>query len=196
MVGASCVQASEIFGTISTDPGQLYPVASSTPAVGQPQNSSNNGSIMPKASGGSGLIIQKPDQEDAASKKNKNSDKAGESADKDNVKVLGISYYPDNSLLRGSGHHIYIIKGKLKKLIRNLKELQNYRGQPIYEMTDEELSTYQTKTYLDGDLIREKGREKVYVIKNGIKKLILNLNELRLYYSGLRIYDISPEIME
>jgi hypothetical protein len=175
--------ASEIIGHISTDPASLTNTASTVPAVNPPEVKSDDKANSSIKSGGSSFIFQKPVQANVAD----------EAAGKNNVKVLGIKYYPDNSLLRGDGHDVYIIKGRVKKLIRNLKELQRYRGRPIYESTDEDLSLYPTRNYFDGDLIRVKGDIKIYVINNGKKQYVKNMEELQKQHFGLKIFNISQE---
>ncbi len=112
------------------------------------------------------------------------------------TKVLGIEFYPDGSLVRGKDNKIYIIEGKIKKYIKNLIELKKYAGQEIYYVEEEFLNLYKTKNYLNGSLIREKGKHKIYVILNGKKKHILNIKELRLYYFKQKIFNISIEKMK
>jgi hypothetical protein len=180
------VNASEIIGHISTNPDLLNNIASTVPAENPPVVNSDDKANLPDKTGGSGFIFQKTAQTDESNK----------NVEKNNVKVLGIKYYPNNSLLRGSGPDVYIIKGKIKKLIRNLKELYKYRGQPIYESTDEDLSLYPTRDYLDGDLIRAKGDNKIYVISNEEKQYIKSLEELHRQYFGLKIFNISQEEMD
>jgi hypothetical protein len=182
---ASGVEASEIFGLISTDPNLLKHSTGTAPLASSPLANLDDELTVPNESGGSGLIFQKLSKASGTS----------ETSGKGNVKVLGIKYYPDNSLLRDSSKRIYFIKSKAKKPIHNLKELAKYRGQVIYEATFEELAIYPTRGHLDGDLIREKGDIKVYVLRNSIKKHILNLDELRISFFGQQIFNISREEM-
>jgi len=58
------------------------------------------------------------------------------------------------------------------------------------------LAKYQDRSHLDGGLIWQKGDVKVYVIVKGVKRHILNLEELRAHYLGLEIFNISREEME
>ena len=184
--GVSGVQASEITGQISTNPNLPNNIASTAPIENIPLVNKDEKLITSNNSGGSGSIFQKSIEKGIADK----------TVEEENVKVLGIKHYPDNSLLRGSDHYIYLISNKIKKPIHNLKELAKYRGQVIYEATDEELSVYQTKEHLDGDLIRIKGAFKIYVIRDGRKQYIKNLEELRRYYFGLEIFNITQEEMD
>jgi len=114
---------------------------------------------------------------------------------KSEVKVLGISLYPDGTLLRGTDHKIYLIQGRMKKYIANFKELAKFRGQAILPAISEELSQYQTRGHLAGELIRQKGEVKVYEITKVGKHHVLNLAELRAHYFGLEIFNISAEEM-
>ncbi|RLC38033.1 hypothetical protein DRH27_03245 [Candidatus Falkowbacteria bacterium] len=178
--------ASEIFGHISTNPNDY-------PAKDSGQISDTGGNVL---SGNSGS------EEEAGApiifKRNIvliDDPKNTESMSEKDIKVLGISHYPDNSLVRGPDNKIYVIQGQTKKHVVNLKELQKYSGQPIYFMEDSELDKYQNRQYLNGRLIREKGTARVYVVKNSQKKYILNLEELRAYYFGQEIYNISRDEM-
>jgi len=189
LFSAQAAGASEIFGNISTNPSD-FPANNSDQAPNNDNNSTptiydNKDNNLPPA--GAPLIFQnksEPAEADNISKK-----------EKEDIKVLGISHYPDNTLLRGSDCKIYIIRGHTKKHVISLKELRKYAGQVIYDVDSKELAKYQTRQYLNKDLIREKGTVEVYVIKNSKKKHILNLKELRAGYFGQEIYNISHEEM-
>ena len=111
------------------------------------------------------------------------------------AKVLGVKAYPDGTLLRSSDLKIYLIQGRAKKYINSLRELVAYRGRAIINATDEELSGYQSYKHKDGELIRLRGEIKVFVVTKGSKQYIPNLEELRAHYSGLEIFNISREEM-
>lgn len=175
--------ASEIFGRISTNPNDLPSNQNNPPLPEEPEEHQE----AKKVEGGAVIIL--PSQK-------KTVDQAENSQSKTiKVRVLGISHYKDGSLLRSHSHKIYIIQGQVKKYIANLKELQEYRGQAINEATDEELSEYQTREHLDGELVREKGDVKVYVIEQGKKRHILQLSEFLTHYAGQDIFNISREEM-
>ncbi len=112
------------------------------------------------------------------------------------VKVLGFSAYPDNTLLRDSCGRIYIIQHQYKKYIHNLRELQNYSGQNIYEVSDDYLQQYQDRQYFSGELIREVGQKKIFFITKGKLKHILNLTELRKNFFGQEIFNVSHQEMQ
>jgi len=114
--------------------------------------------------------------------------------------VLGEKTYADGTLLRGSDKKVYlVINGKLKHLA-SLKELSKYAGKEIKKVSDEIISSMGKisetgsvlgeKKYGNGQLIRN-DNVKVYVIENGKKKHILNLEELAKYYLGKPIYRVT-----
>lgn len=166
----SPVNASEIMGSISTNPNNLEPMAEiSNLPVETRQASSLQGTLE--------MSHGAPAQ------------------DEDEVLVLGFSQYPDSSLLRGDDARIYLIKGKYKKHIKTLKELEKYSGQIIFHVSDKELSEYQTRVHLNGDLIREEGDAKIFNIVDGRLKHVLNLEELRANFAGQEIFNISQKEM-
>ncbi|MCU0679649.1 MAG: hypothetical protein MUC28_04370, partial [Planctomycetes bacterium] len=169
---------------ISTDPQAVQGGAVETP---DGQNQSASGSGGNNTGGNSGLILNNR----AIAKT------AGTTLPEKNteIKVLGSTYYPDGSLLRGPDKKIYLIEGKAKKHILNLAELQKYRRKTIFNVTDEELFVYQERAHLNGELIREKGTVKVYAIAQSRRRHILNLEELRQYYFGREIFNIIREEM-
>jgi hypothetical protein len=183
--------ASEIFGKISTDLNQNPPVVKNNPAspvllksddelvVPDVPIATTSKKIIDKKIATSTIKIEPlvaPDEETVA-------------------KVMGTKIYPDGTLLRGADNKIYLIQGKIKKHITDLRELWKYRGRPIFSASEEELASYSDRAHINGELIRQKGDVKVYVIVNGAKKHILDLIELRAYYSGLEIFNIEPEEM-
>jgi hypothetical protein len=177
------VYASEIKGTISTDPNKLPGNQINPPASGP-------ASAIPtvkKEVSSSGMILPVKNSSTVQTK--------ASGAEKQIIKVLGIEHYHDGSLLRGGNHKIYLLQGTVRKYIANLPELQRFRGQLIIDVSDEVLTQYQIRGHLNGELIREKGTVRVYVIEQGRKKHILNLHELRAHYFGLEIFNINREEM-
>ncbi|MDO8667638.1 MAG: hypothetical protein Q7K35_00890 [bacterium] len=168
--------ASEIFGQISTNPnapaggGNNPPIE--TPAVG---------------SGGGAVILPQQNLKKDQPEKIK--------AVMPEPKVLGVKVFLNESLLRGADRKIYLIQGQNKKHILNFTELRKYSGRVIYEATTEELSGYRTREHSDGELIRQRGDIKIYVIEKGLKRHVLNLDELRARYFGREIFNISLEEM-
>jgi hypothetical protein len=106
--------------------------------------------------------------------------------------VKGLVYYPDSSLLRDDMGTVYILKGKYKKKIFTLAELAKYQGQEILDVATEVLARYETKNYWPGDLIRQIGDDKVYVLLKAGKKHIKSLEELAQKYFGQEIHNLTP----
>ncbi len=109
------------------------------------------------------------------------------------VLVLGFSRYPDNSLVRGTGGRIFLIRGESKRHIRTLKELVNYKGQVIFDVSDEYLGQYKNRDYLNGDLIRAQGDVKIFHIVNDKLQHVLNLEDLRQNFAGQEIFNVPIE---
>ena len=177
--------ASEIFGRISTDPRAVQGTpASETPAPGGGGGGNYPGSASPLASVSRPVkVAPSPDNDKPDPEKT------------EEVKVLGARHFPDGSLLRGPDKRIYRIEGQVKKYIANLDELKKYRGQKIFNVTADELKEFEAREHLNGELIREIGTLRVYVIKEGRRRHILNLEELRAHYFGLEIHNIRREEM-
>ena len=116
---------------------------------------------------------------------------------KDNIKkvdeivTLGIETYVDGTLLRDADGKIYLINNGFKIHIPNLKKLQEFAGKIIYDVKNKELENYKNKKYFIGDLIRKQGDIKIFVITDNGLKYILNLEELRLNYFGLEIFNVD-----
>jgi len=180
MLCASNVGASEIFGRISTDPNAQPGNTNNPPASAEQPSPVPQTETKEQVGGAVILPLQNVQKSQTITQE---------------VKVLGASYYPDGSLLRDSSNKIYLIQGQVKKYIPNLHELAKYRGQAILEVTDQDLSQYQTREHLTGELIRQRGEVKVYEIVAGGKHHILNLEELRAHYFGKEIFNISGEEM-
>jgi hypothetical protein len=175
------VQASEITGQISTNPNNLPGSGDDGDNPGDDQEAD----IENQPAAGSGIFVRNINI--PGNKKNNDGTKEEE------IKVLGIKYYPEHSLLRKSGQRIYLIEGNTKKYVSSLKELQAYQGQIIFDVEDEELLKYQTREHLNGDLIREKGRPEIFVIEDSEKTHILNLDELRANFFSQEIFNISTK---
>ncbi len=190
MFFASNTEASEIFGKISTDPNALSTFTNNPPTPGETNEQPNASTVGPEITNQIGGAVILPLNQNAVISKTEE-DRTVNSE----VKVLGLSLYPDGTLLRGTDHKIYLIQSQMKKYIPNLKELAKFRGRAILPATTEELSQYQARGHLIGELIRQKGEVKVYEITTGGKHHILNLTELREHYFGLEIFNISAEEM-
>jgi len=184
------VEASEIFGFISTDPNAL---PTSTSAQRDDASKEKYAPVREAAkapSSNSGSII--------AIKSRPGQDIKGEqaaqtvSAIKDE-KIMGMKLYPDGTLLRGGDNRIYLITGGAKKKIANLDELSGYAGRSILKASDELLANYPDKKLSYGELVRQKGRQKVYVVSAGGKKHILNLEELRKNHFGKKIHNLDEK---
>ena len=190
MLVAITINASELTGKISTDPQVLANIDNGTNS-GQTNNNQNNSNSDQNASPSTNLTNQIQGLDSNYQTIRSIASKKGVKQ----IKILGISLYPDNSLLRNTDHRIYLVKNGFKKHILSLKELQKYRGQSIYDILPEELAYYQTRGHLDGELIKEKGRKEVYAIVGGKKQRISGPSELRKHFRGLEIFSVSHEEM-
>lgn len=116
------------------------------------------------------------------------------------IKVLGVSdvIFDDGMLVRSSNMKVYIIEKGMRRYISGMIELAKYRGQEIFNVDNEDLNKYKMieKKYRDGELIRGFGEEKVYVIKNGVKRHIVSYEELKKNYFGLEIFNISQKELD
>jgi hypothetical protein len=191
MLVATRTNASELTGKISTDPQILVNIVNGT-SSGQDNGSQNN--IVSVSSGGSTNAAATSQTPELGNNYQTIYATAGKKGNRQ-IKILGISLYPDNSLLRNIDHRIYLVKGGFKKPVLSPKELQQYRGQGIYDVTPEELAYYQTRGHLDGELIKEKGRREIYVIVNGKRQRISSPADLQKHYRGVEVFSISHEEM-
>ncbi|KKS33335.1 MAG: hypothetical protein UU95_C0035G0003 [Parcubacteria group bacterium GW2011_GWC2_42_12] len=175
--------ASEIFGQISTNPNAPAG-GGNNPPTAEPSSPVETPVVKPS----SGAIIlptqNRPEVQPLAVQ-----------PATPKSEVLGLKVYPDGSLLRGADQKIYLIQGQVKKHIISLEELKKYQGRAILKATAEELSGLESREHLDGELIRQRGDVKVYVIKQGPRQHILNLEELRAHYFGREIFNLSREQM-
>ncbi len=209
------VQASEVFGKISTNPSKNNSSFQTSEDSIEEEEDSGSSSDSSSSSGGgdlgdtvSGDETENTVEENETEEENDSiaeiiasstpADLPKEKAvleDEPIKMILGAKIYPDGTLLRGPDKRIYLIKNSAKKYIVDLEELSLYAGRKIISASAEELSCYKNRGHLDGELIRQREKEKVYVIINGAKKHILNLEELRAHYAGLEIFNIEPEEM-
>lgn len=111
--------------------------------------------------------------------------------------VKGVKRYADGTLLRSlKSKKIYLLKAGNKALIENLEQLGRFRGMPIYGETEESLAQYpeiklaEMAGLKDGALCRASKDKKIYVIREGKKRHIINLAELRKY-AGQPIINLS-----
>jgi hypothetical protein len=170
--------ASEITGRISTDPHAI--ISTGTPPVEEPYLS-----VKPVATPGSSAMFLK--------NRNIFTSVSTSTNDKVTPKVLGIVHIADGSLLRGSRHRVYLVRGEAKRIVRNLAELRRYAGRPILDVSDAELSQYPDRAYLDGELLRARGEARIYVLEAGRKRGITSIKELAGKYPGQEIINVSPE---
>jgi hypothetical protein len=184
------VNASELIGRISTDPQVLANIVNGTSSGQTDSNQGNTNSGQ-----GANLNTSSANQSQVVSSSYQTIRSIAGKKGAKQIKILGISLYPDNSLLRNVDHKIYLVKNGFKRPIVSLKELQKYRGQDIYDVLPEELAYYPTRGHLDGELIKEKGRKEVYAIVGGKKQLISSPSELRKHYRGIEIFSISHKEM-
>jgi len=105
--------------------------------------------------------------------------------------VLGVKYYANGTLIRGQDKKIYLIKNNKLVVIRTVAQLKEYKGQKIYDVPDPVIRQY--LDFFDGQLIRDPDK-KIYVITQGLKKPIKNLQELK-QFGARKIHDVSLEIL-
>jgi hypothetical protein len=177
--------ASEITGRISTSPNDNS-VEEEVESVTPPSPR-----VLP-AGNKVGADI-KAEKKKALPQSNKKEEKIPSEIKKE---VLGAKIHPDGSLVRGSDSKIYLVVGTAKRYIATFGELAKHVGKKIFSVSDEELSLYDKRGHLDGELVRERGSVKVYVLINRMKKHILNTDELRAYYAGREIFNIFAEEMK
>jgi len=171
---------SEITGFISNDPKR----------PGQNINAGNN-----TGNGTGGVIVEQNNNKESASGGNGilvTRHKISQQ-DKDKTLVLGFDRLPDNTLVRDSRGKVYVIRGEIKKVIWDLRELKKYSNQPILKLPDSDLAKYPTRRFYNCALIRLKGDSKVYLVVSGQKHQIKSPGELKLDYSGQIIYNIDKE---
>jgi hypothetical protein len=176
---------SEITGYISTDP--------SRPGEDINQDDDSNDSpettVPAQPNGGSSLVF--------LNNKEKKSELISEeeivNSNIENPIVLGFDRLPENTLVRDESGRVYIIKGERKIVIWDLVELWQYRGEPILDLPDSELSTYPTRRFFDNKLIRENNNDKIFVIRNGRKQPVKSLQELADKFFGQKIYNVGKE---
>ena len=173
----SPVSASEITGTISTNPNILEPIVD-----GDIEDTSSGSRV---SGGGSAFLL------DNSTVETKHASSAPEDMGEEDVIVLGFNQYPDGTLIRGSDSKIYLIKNGYKKHIKTLEELAKYSGQVIFDANKEELGWYETREYLDGDLIRFAGDVKIYHVVDNDLEHVLNLEELRADFFGQEIFNLN-----
>ena len=101
--------------------------------------------------------------------------------------VLGVKVYANGTLLKGGNNRIYVVIDNKLQYISSLRELIKYRG-PILKVSDEVIASF---LYTDGTLIRAKGDNKIYVIKDGKKVHIKSLAELRKYKGSIIVISVD-----
>ncbi len=126
--------------------------------------------------------------------------------------IKGIMEFITGSLVRGCGPEVYHVLGNEIYHIPNWQYLHdNYFAQRIYNVTDEVIAQYvETKVdnkaaqgkiskiygiklYSDGTLLRTTNG-KIYVISNGKKMYISNLDELKKY-AGNKMYNVTDAVL-
>jgi hypothetical protein len=119
------------------------------------------------------------------------------------IDIIDTITFAEKSLLRGCGPEVYLLKNDMLVHIPSWQELHDkYFAHRIYNVSNEVLALYPhwtppqvagIKVYGDGSLIR--GTDKmVYIIENGAKRHITNLEEL-VTYIGKKIYDVSDDVL-
>jgi hypothetical protein len=112
--------------------------------------------------------------------------------------VLGVKLYPAGSLLRVPSHKIYfVVSTSTVKYVSGLKELWQYRGREIFNVSEEILIQYKqilgVKIYADGTLLRGPDY-RIYLIANGRKQYISSFPELAKYKNH-KTYNVSADVL-
>ncbi len=114
--------------------------------------------------------------------------------------VLGVKIKPDNTLVRTPDTKVYLISngGRKTKIVSLFDLYYRFKGQPIENITFEELSYYPdlnkavlgTKVFTNGTLVRAEDY-RVYVIENGMKKYLPTLEDVRAYGKNKKIQNVT-----
>lgn len=114
--------------------------------------------------------------------------------------VLGVKIKPDNTLVRTPDTKVYLISngGKKTRIVSVFDLYYKFKGQPIENITFEELSYYPdlnkpvlgTKVFANGTLVRAEDY-RVYVIENGKKKYLPTLEDIRPYGTNKKIQNVT-----
>ncbi|GEM_PF-2377193 len=115
--------------------------------------------------------------------------------------VLGEKIYPNGTLLRTPDKKIFVINGDKKQRVLTLNDLKKFVGKKIMDVSFEDFKmsrgSGQTvlgkKAFSNGTLLRTPDK-KIFVIINGQKQRILNLEQLKKY-SGKKINDVGFETL-
>jgi len=202
LIFSSSINASEITGRISTNMDSIDYEDSSESDVEDVEEDENKDiyedennieEIIENNETGGGFVIFN----NLIEKNKKDTTVQVKDDDSEEVKTLGVFkvHFDNGMLIRGSDMRIYIIEDQAKRYIPSLKDLLKYKGQEIFNVDDRAIRQYRDiyKKYLDGQLIREFGEEKVYVIKGGKKIHIISIEELWENYTGEEIFNVSRE---
>ena len=119
------------------------------------------------------------------------------------VDIIDTIVFEEKSLLRGCGPEVYLLKNDMLVHIPTWQDLHDkYFAHRIYNVSDEVLDLYPhwmppqvagIKVYGDGSLLRGTDK-KVYIIENGAKRHVVNLEEL-IDYIGKKIYDVTDDVL-
>jgi len=113
--------------------------------------------------------------------------------------VLEARIYQNGTLLRGSDKKIFVVENSVLKYIVNLEQLRKYAGKEIIDVDDSEISSFNKTMVLDntvysnGTLLRGSDK-KIFVIIDGKKQHIINLEQLRMY-AGKEIIDVEDSVL-
>lgn len=114
--------------------------------------------------------------------------------------ALRLLDYGDRNLLQSDEGKVYLIAQGKKKYISTLDELDRYSGIPIYPAKQEELNLYQDadlitlrdRQYASNVLLRNSDNGKIYLIANGMKKHLSNMEQVK-HYSRFKIISVNND---
>lgn len=113
--------------------------------------------------------------------------------EKEIIEVKGAFFYQNGKLLK-YGEKIYIIENQMKRHIRTLKELFDYRGKEIIDVDFTVINSYPSRDFRKGDLIRGDDMRIFVILDNGAKH-ILNIRELQKNHFGKIIHNIPDKLL-
>lgn len=107
-----------------------------------------------------------------------------------------LQVYTEGMLIRSSDMRIYVVRGGYIEYIPSLKDLYRYKNQEIFNVGINTIEMYplRSKIFAEGTLLRQ-GFEKIFVIKEGRKVHVLNLEILKSEYAGKEIFDVSDSVI-
>ncbi|MFA5029518.1 MAG: hypothetical protein WC518_02055 [Patescibacteria group bacterium] len=121
---------------------------------------------------------------------------------KDGPEITSYTLYPAGTLLQDSQTKqiFYVISGKKRPIINKEILAFNFNGLPVKKVSPVELESYRSGnpvTLPDGELVKIKGANTVYVISNGKRLPIFNAKIFeKMNYKWTNVKTVSKETLE